>query len=146
MLTNLRYAIMIALVLITCATSYISYDLYGSNTTLQGRVDELLVINGRLKDDYSKLETSCEITNKATSELQATSQEMTGKLTELVEALGNIDREEVKHESPKSVSVQSTGVQSTTDLQRLLDEAYCAADPNSAYCTARDNAAGTSSK
>ncbi len=138
MFSKIRLIALSGLLVLALSMSYMTYTLIGDVGKLEERNEQLVKDLAAQVEDIKRLETSCKIDSEVAFETIERAEEMTQKIPEIMEAL---DKIEVKqNEVPKNEQTPkqaSDAVRADSELMRLLDEAYCTAAGDSAYCTAR---------
>lgn len=139
-LTKLKMAILAGLVAITLSTSYLSYTFYGKMQVLEERNDGVLAQLREKDRQLTSMEASCKIDQEVVSKVAAESDSLGESLNTILESLNELTIQEIENVQPASVSPERpapTATRGDRAIQRVLDDAFCAADPSDSYCTTR---------
>lgn len=134
MLNKVYYFIIAGLLSMTLFTGYLSYSFYGQKQVLDVRLEQTMLMLKEKDRQLSLLKDSTIITANMTAEAAKQTEEMNQTLGSLVQAIDDLERnkKEPRNEKP-AVNVPSAD---DLQLQRLLDAAYCTANPADSACPA----------
>lgn len=142
-LTKLKMAVLAGLVAITLSTSYLSYTFYGKMQVLELRHDDMMLELREKDRQLTNMEASCKIDQEVMTKVASESESLGEDLNTILESLNDLTTKENGRENVQPVKhVPTLGIPAAVaprdnTIQRVLDDAFCAADPDDSYCTAR---------
>jgi septal ring factor EnvC (AmiA/AmiB activator) len=134
MLNKVYYFIIAGLLSIALFTGYLSYSFYGQKQVLDARLEQQMFIIKEKDRQLSLLRDATAITANTTAEAAKQTEELHETLGSLVQAIDDLERNKKEpHNEKPAVNVPSAD---DLQLQRLLDAAYCTANPADSACPA----------
>lgn len=139
-MTNLRMILAAAFVAVFLGFGYLSYNFYGKLQISEQRNADLIAQLAEKQKSLDDLYAEQAIVSKVAASAASDVQGMSNTLVDIIGKINVVENTVKETADDISKGTGSVATSSDAELQRLLNAAYCASDPKSAYCNTGGNA------